>query len=106
MIELKFPTILILAVALSFDCAVEQTKADSKTDSFELRIAESPRIELIKEVATAFELKFPDMELKTTYLAPNFLLSTLECESKMETQKLKMKVQGDFPNCEIKTCTN
>lgn len=78
---------------------------EHRTNLFEVQITMSPRIEQIRKVASNFELRYPDIETKTTYLAPNFILSVLDCESRMKVEQLKTKIQADFPNCEIGKCT-
>ncbi|MGB1038905.1 MAG: hypothetical protein ACPGYY_09685 [Bacteroidia bacterium] len=100
-----FRIILVLAITISLGFGDRTGAANQKTDLFELQIAKSPRIEVIKEVASNFELKYPSIETETTYFAPNFVLSTLDCESKNNVEKLKGTIENDFPNSELVKCT-
>lgn len=59
----------------------------------------------LKPLTQRLKRKYPDVECRTTYNAPNFLVAIGNCGSKKEARRLKKRLDSEFPNLRIVECS-
>lgn len=90
-----------LAQRISDYATVTPPNTTPQIDGYRVQITFEQSKEAIETAKSKFSQMYPDIPIYTIYKAPNFFLKAGDFRSYNEAEKIKSKIEGDFPTSNV-----